>query len=297
MDTEAAAPAMDTAADTAPAESAPAPEAKDEVAAATPPDAGRRNPRTEKYKQEVNDLLTAYEQKQARLAAERREAAERAPKPEPEGLREGESWDDIYSKQTPEAQRAMAEMRKAFTRKTQELAAERRRIEAQNRALMDSGIVDQLAAEAGKVPDDFDPFNPEHLQQVIESKVAARLKQVLEPLHKQHQQHESRARYENFKAEHPDLVNDSAIKQGVYAALQKDPTLKLEAAYWMVKGKALAAKQREDADRAEVRRRAHQRAAQVTSRGSRPGKQVLTAEMTDGNAWDIYNRLLKARGQ
>jgi hypothetical protein len=297
MEAQAAAPAMDTAADTAPAESAPAPEAKDEVAAATPDDAGRRNPKGDKYKEEVNTLLNAYEAKQARLSAERREAAARAPKPELEGLREGESWDDIYSRQTPEAQRAMAEMRKAFTRKSQDLAAEKRKIEAQNRALMESGIVDQLAAEAGKVPDDFDPFNPDHLMQVIESKVAARLKQVLEPMHKQHQQHESRARYENFKAEHPDLVNDSAIKQGVYAALQKDPSLKLEAAYWMVKGKALAKQQRESADRAEVRRRAHQRAAQVTSRGGRPGKQVLTAEMADGNAWDIYNRLLKARGQ
>jgi hypothetical protein len=294
MEEQAAAP---VSADTAPVETAPAEASVDEVAAATPVDAGRRNPQPDKYKQEVNELLTAYEAKQARLVAERREAAERAPKPDPQGLLEGESWDDIYSKQTPEAQRAMAEMRKAFTRKTQELAAERRKIEAQNRALMDSGIVDQLAVEAGKVPDDFDPFNPEHLQQVIESKVASRLKQVLEPLHKQHQQHESRARYENFKAEHPDLVSDGAIKQGVYAALQKDPSLKLEAAYWMVKGKALAQQQRESADRAEVRRRAHQRAAQVTSRGSRPGKQVLTAEMTDGSAWDIYNRLLKARGQ
>jgi len=290
MEEQTAAPAP--VADTAPVETAPV----DEVAAATPPDAGRRNPKTDKYKQEVNDLLTAYETKQARLATERREAAARVPKPEPEGLLEGESWDGIYAKQVPEVQRAMGELRRTFTQKTQELAAERRKVEAQNKALMESGIVDQLAADAGKVPDDFDPFNPEHLQQVIEAKVASRLKQVLEPLHKQNQQHEARAKYENFKEQHPDLVNDDAIKSGVYAALQSDPSLKLESAYWMVKGKALAQQQRENKDRADVRRRAHQRAAQVTGRGTRPGKQVLTAEMRDGNAWQIYNRLLKARG-
>ena len=295
MEEQAAAPAP--VADTAPVEAAPAetPAPVDEVAAATPADAGRRNPQGDKYKREVNELLTAYETKQARIAQERREAAAKAPAPEPQGLLEGESWDGIYKAQPPEVQRAMAEMRKAFTRKTQDLAAEKRKVEAQNKALMESGIVEQLAVDAGRVPEDFDPFNPDHLMQVVEAKVAARLQQVLEPLHKQNQQHEARARYESFKEQHPDLVNNDSIKSGVYKALQNDPNLKLEAAYWMVKGKALAAEQAENKERAEVRRRAAQRAAQVTGRGGRPGKQVLSPDVTEGNAWDIYQRLLKAQ--
>ena len=295
MEEQAAAPAP--VADTAPVEAAPAetPAPVDEVAAATPADAGRRNPQGDKYKREVNELLTAYETKQARIAQERREAAAKAPAPEPQGLLEGESWDGIYKAQPPEVQRAMAEMRKAFTRKTQDLAAEKRKVEAQNKALMESGIVEQLAVDAGRVPEDFDPFNPDHLMQVVEAKVAARLQQVLEPLHKQNQQHEARARYESFKEQHPDLVNNDSIKSGVYKALQNDPNLKLEAAYWMGKGKALAAEQAENKERAEVRRRAAQRAAQVTGRGGRPGKQVLSPDVTEGNAWDIYQRLLKAQ--
>ena len=295
MEEQAAAPAP--VADTAPVEAAPAetPAPVDEVAAATPADAGRRNPQGDKYKREVNELLTAYETKQARIAQERREAAAKAPAPEPQGLLEGESWDGIYKAQPPDVQRAMAEMRKAFTRKTQDLAAEKRKVEAQNKALMESGIVEQLAVDAGRVPEDFDPFNPDHLMQVVEAKVAARLQQVLEPLHKQNQQHEARARYESFKEQHPDLVNNDSIKSGVYKALQNDPNLKLEAAYWMVKGKALAAEQAENKERAEVRRRAAQRAAQVTGRGGRPGKQVLSPDVTEGNAWDIYQRLLKAQ--
>ena len=295
MEADTAAPAP--VADTAPVDSAPVEAAApaDEVVAATPEDAGRRNPATNKYNEEVDNLLTAYEQREARRMRERQEKEAAAKPAEPEGLREGESWDSIYQSQPPEVQRAMAEMRKMVTRKTQDLAAERRKVEAQNRALMESGILDQLSAEAGKVPEDFDPFNPAHLQQVIEAKVASRLQQVLEPLHKQNQAHEARAKYENFKEQHPDLLNNEAIKSGVYKALQADPALKLEQAYWMVKGKALSAQQQEQQERAEVRRRAAQRAAQLTGRGSRPGKQVLSPEVGEGNAWDIYQRLLKAR--
>jgi hypothetical protein len=266
----------------------------DEVEAATPENAGSRNPPGDKYKDEVARLLDAYEEKQARVAKERAEAERNAPEPEPEGLREGESWDAIYNAQPPEVQRAMAELRKMTTRKAQELAAERRKLEAQNQALLNSGILADLDQQAGAMPEDFDPFNPEHLQQVIEAKVASRLKQVLDPLQKQHHQAEAHARYQSFREQHPDLVEDQAVKNGVYKALQADPNLKLEPAYWMVKGKLLAAQRAEEADRAAVRRRAQQRAAQVPAAGRRPGTPVLDPDLKDLPAWQVYERL-KAR--
>ena len=73
MEEQAAAPAP--VADTAPVEAAPAetPAPVDEVAAATPSDAGRRNPQGDKYKREVNELLTAYETKQARIEMDSQE--------------------------------------------------------------------------------------------------------------------------------------------------------------------------------------------------------------------------------
>ena len=288
MSEETAAPVVESAsADTAAVEPSPV----DEVAAATPEDAGRRNPNPNKYKQEVEQLLTAYEKRQARQLQEQREAEKNAPPPEPQGLLEGESWDQIYSSQPEEVQRAMAEVRKAFTKKTQELAAERRKIEAQNKALVDSGLMTSLSEQAGKAPEDFDPFNAEHIQQLIESKVAQRLKQVLEPLHKQSQQHEAHAKYQNFKAEHPDLVEDSNVKQGVYDALKKDPNLKLEAAYWMVKGKLLSAERQLNEDRAAVRKRAQRKAAMITDRGQRPGRAVLSPDIKEKSAYEIYQTL------
>tara|TARA_R100000654_G_scaffold16146_1_gene34038 strand:- start:2543 stop:3412 length:870 start_codon:yes stop_codon:yes gene_type:complete len=284
MDEQTAAP---EATDTAAVE----PGHVDEVAAATPENAGRRNPNSNQYKQEVENLLTAYETRKARQLQEQREAKESEPEPEPEGLREGESWDSVYSNQPEEVQRAMAEMRKMMTRKTQELAAEKRKIEAQNKALMESGVLDSLKEQAGNAPEDFDPFNADHIQQLIESKVASRLQQILEPLHKKNQQSEAQARYENFKSAHPDLVDDSNVKKGVYEALQSDPSLKLEAAYWMVKGKMLTAERQLDNDRAVVRRRAQQRAALITDRGQRPGKAVLSPDIKDKSAYEIYQTL------
>lgn len=282
------------AADTAPVESTPAP--VDEVAAATPENAGNRSPMPNKYKREVENLLVAYETKQARLAAERAEAERNKPEPEPEGLLEGESWDSIYASQTPEAQRAMAEMRKAFTRKTQELAAEKRKIEAQNKAFSDSGLMDSLRAQAGKVPEDFDPFNKDHVLAAIESQVAARLQQVLEPLHKKNQQHEAAAKYTTFKEAHPDLIDDAVVKQGVYKALQDNPNLRLETAYWSVKGRIAAENERQSAERQHVRTRAARRAATVPSTGRRPGQRVVSPELKKKSAWEIYSSLKEGSG-
>jgi hypothetical protein len=290
MSEETAAPEVQEASDTA------AVEQVDEVADATPENAGSRNPTPNKYKQEVENLLTAYEEKQARKLREQQEAAKNAPAPEPQGLLEGESWDNIYSSQPPEVQRAMAEMRKAFTKKTQELSIERKKIEAQSKAIVESGLLDSLSEQASNAPKEFDPFNPEHIQQLIEAKVAARLQQVLEPLQKQNQRNEAQAQYDSFKSQHPDLLENANIKKGVYEALQNDPNLKLESAYWIVKGKLMEAERRLNDDRQAVRRRAQQRAALITDKGQRPGKPVLSPDIADKSAFEIYQALKSQRG-
>lgn len=267
---------------------------RDEVAAATPDNAGHRNPPSgDKYKEEVNSLLDAYEKKQARIAAEKA----KQPKQEEQGLLEGESWDSIYSSQPPEVQRAMAEMRKAFTKKTQELSQERKRLEAQNNALIKSGLIEQLAAEADKAPADFDPFNPEHVAAAIEAKVAKRLKEVLEPLSQQHEHTERVAKYESFKSEHPDLLTDPAVKAGVSAVLKADQHISLEAAYWQVKGKLLYAEKQAATERKDLERRAARRAAGVVDRGVKPGTPVINSpDLRSMSAVDIYNTLKAARG-
>jgi hypothetical protein len=269
-----------------------APENPDAVEAATPEDAGRRGAEQDKYRQEVSNLLDAYEQRTAEQARAARQAKEAAkPVEEPQGLLEGESWDSIYANQPEDVQRAMSSLRASFTRKTQELANERRLLKAQNEAFRNSGIIDDLQKAVANAPEEFDPFNAEHVQAAIDARVALRLKEVLDPLQKSHQQHEAQARYETFKEQHPDLVSDDTIKQGVYKALQSDPNLKLQDAYWRVKGQMLAEKERQESERRTVRRRAAQRAAKLTGEGRRPGVEVVDDDLRGKDAWTIYQAL------
>lgn len=261
--------------------------------AGTEPTSGGLPPSKNPHKEKINSLLDAYEKKQAELAKQK--AAQ--PEPEPEGLRDGESWDSVYASQPPEVQRAMAEMRKMMTKKTQELALERKRLEAQHRAFAESGLIDQLAKDAAAGPQDFDPFNPEHVKAAIEAKVAARLKEVLEPISHQHQRNEQVAKYEGFKSEHPDLMDNPDIKAGVIAALKSDKNLGLEAAYWMVKGKMLSAKEQALKERKVVEQRAAKRAALITDKGTKPGTPVVDSKDFKGmSAADIYEALKSRRG-
>ena len=76
------------------------------------------------YDRQVDQLLQRYN-------AEK----EGKPAPEPETLREGESWDNIYDQVPESAQRAMASLRKNYTQKTQELAEQRKAIQAEQEKL------------------------------------------------------------------------------------------------------------------------------------------------------------------
>jgi len=180
--------------------------------AAAPKDKGATLTGEPAWKKQINDLVERAEKARADKEA-------KAAPPEPEGLKEGESWDSIYASQPPEVQRAMAEMRKMVTRKTQELAAEKKAIEAQRKALVAPEIAKALEAPA--VAGEVDPFDPKSLSAHIEAEVKRRLAEVLEPVRKQSQQAEAQQRYESFMAEHPDLSADKALRTEVAALLSR----------------------------------------------------------------------------
>ena len=73
----------------------------------------------------IDNYKDDYDKRVEQLLA-RHEAEKRGePAPEPEGLREGESWDKLFDQADDQSQRAMQQLRADYTRKTQELAAER----------------------------------------------------------------------------------------------------------------------------------------------------------------------------
>ena len=256
--------------------------------AAAPKDKGATLTGEPAWKKQINDLVERAEK--ARADKE----AKAAPPPEPEGLKEGESWDSIYASQPPEVQRAMAEMRKMVTRKTQELAAEKTAIEAQRKALVAPEIAKAL--EAPPLAGEVDPFDPKSLSAHIEAEVKRRLAEVLEPVRKQSQQAEAQQRYESFMAEHPDLSADKALRTEVAALLKQNAALDLSTAYYAVKGRRSRAAEAEAAKRVALESRAAQRAALNVSTGPRvAGGRVEPSIDPKASAWEIYQTLAKAR--
>ena len=268
--------------------------------AAAPKDKGATLTGEPAWKKQINDLVERAEKARAE------KEAKAAPPPEPEGLKEGESWDSIYASQPPEVQRAMAEMRKMVTRKTQELAAEKKAIEAQRKALklrllwidLQMKLLQHLfqALEAPAVAGEVDPFDPKSLSAHIEAEVKRRLAEVLEPVRKQSQQAEAQQRYESFMAEHPDLSADKALRTEVAALLKQNAALDLSTAYYAVKGRRSRAAEAEAAKRVALESRAAQRAALNVSTGPRvAGGRVEPSIDPKASAWEIYQTLAKAR--
>ena len=255
--------------------------------AAAPKDKGATLTGEPAWKKQINDLVERAEKARADKEA-------KAAPPEPEGLKEGESWDSIYASQPPEVQRAMAEMRKMVTRKTQELAAEKKAIEAQRKALVAPEIAKAL--EAPPLAGEVDPFDPKSLSAHIEAEVKRRLAEVLEPVRKQSQQAEAQQRYESFMAEHPDLSADKALRTEVAALLKQNAALDLSTAYYAVKGRRSRAAEAEAAKRVALESRAAQRAALNVSTGPRvAGGRVEPSIDPKASAWEIYQTLAKAR--
>ena len=83
----------------------------------------------------IDNYKDEYDQRVDALLAEYEAQKNGTPPPEKEGLREGESWDKLFDQADENSQRAMQQLRADYTRKTQELAAQRKEIEQQRQEL------------------------------------------------------------------------------------------------------------------------------------------------------------------
>ncbi len=260
--------------------------------APAPEDPGYKPAEQPQWQKDIDAIVTRAEQ--AREKKEQEEAKAKAAE-EAAGLLEGESWDSVYKSQPPEVQRAMAQLRKDYTKKTQELAAQRKALDAQMKALAANPALEQsLAAPAptGEV----DPFDPKSLSAHIEAEVKRRLAEVLAPVREQHNRAEAQARYDTFMAQHPELTANKELRVEVAAALKADPRLTLENAYYAVKGRRAAAAESEAARRAALEQRAVKAAALNVTTGPRLNGRVVPDIDVKADAWTIYQQLAKAKG-
>jgi hypothetical protein len=180
--------------------------------------------------------------------------AEEDGKPERRSL----SWADALKQVPPDIRQLMQSMQGDYTKKTQQLASERKNFLAEREALLKGQESLKTPAE---LPE-FDPFNESTINARIEAEVNKRLNAVLEPMKREYEQVRAEESYTTFLSEHTDLKTDVGLRSEVQHLLEANAGLDLETAYWAAKGKQARQAAAKATETDKARRSAEREAAQ-----------------------------------
>ena len=149
-----------------------------------------------------------------------------------EGGHKGINYNKVISDLPDDARALLSNIRADYTRKTQELAEQRRQLEHLQNSLLKGA--EQLPEVGEKV--ELDPYDTESFEQRIQQEVAQRLQEMMQPMREEQHRLTKRAQLDKFKAENPDLMD---YKTEIAQMLKSNENISLEDAYHIVKGRAL----------------------------------------------------------
>jgi hypothetical protein len=174
-------------------------------------------------------------------------------------------------------------LRASYTQKTQELAGMKAQLEqeraalARDRELMTKSEFAQKVKEQATAPLQHDPWSDEGLQERINKQAAQMMQQMLEPLQQDLETQRRQVSLDSFKTQHPDLTSDE-VRMPVAKLLMERPELRLEDAYFIVKGQLT--RQQSDAVKTAQRETLKKTSTGNAVRNSSPPKFK--------SAWDAY---------
>lgn len=145
----------------------------------------------------------------------------------------GLNYAKVYDTLPEDAKKLVANLRADYTKKTQTLAEQRKQLEADRKALLESGYYEKVSKQAESFTGELDPFNPHSIEAKIQAEVAKRMKELIEPMRQEAELNKRQIALDNFKKENPDLAE---YKTDIAKLLLADKNLTLEKAYWIVKG-------------------------------------------------------------
>lgn len=200
----------------------------------------------------------------------------------------GINYNKVMSELPDDAQKLLANFRSDYTRKTQELAAMKKQVEEQQKALLNSDFAKNIKEKA-EAEVAFDPFDDASVQAKIEQEVARRMQEMLNPLQQQYELQQNQMELDRFKAANPDLME---YKQDVAKLLLQNENLSLQQAYFIVKGQ----KQNEKARQLEEELTAYKSQAKeygmLIGGTSRPSKTpTVPKAVRDQGAYAVYQWL------
>jgi len=169
-----------------------------------------------------------------------------------EDLPEGKGVDfrQVLEVLPDDAKTLIGNLRADYTRKTQELASQRKELEAQMKALTDGEFFKRVKEQASQPDVELDPYRTETFEARIQQEVARRMQEAFQPLQQQQELQMRQLKLQEFKTNHPDLDD---MKHDVSDLLKSNPSLSLQDAYFITKGKKsttrLNALEQENAER------------------------------------------------
>ena len=167
----------------------------------------------------------------------------------PEG--KGVDYKSVVEALPDDAKTLIGNLRADYTRKTQELAQQRKQLEAEMSALTNSEFYKRNAELAASEDVQLDPYDTESFEAKIQQEVARRLQDMFEPVKQQQEMEMKKMKLEQFKAEHPDLQE---LKGDVAKLLQGNHALSLQEAYFIAKGQRDSTRLRELEEENRARR-------------------------------------------
>ncbi len=153
------------------------------------------------------------------------------------------NYEEILKHLPENGRKLIANLRAMTTRKTQDLADNRKSLEAEREALMAekkalySGQFAEKVKTMSQEPETpHDVFSDDGMKAQIQMEAAKLMAEMISPMQEEMVVERRKMALENFKRENPDLV-DPEIRMGCAKLLQSRPELKLEDAYYITKAK------------------------------------------------------------
>jgi hypothetical protein len=193
----------------------------------------------------------------------------------------------------PGAADLMKGMHADYTRKTQELAALRKELQAERAALLSvrKDLPDELP--------NYDPWDEASVMARVERAAQERINQMTEAVQREYEARQAEQAYQGFLEEHPEFQTDAELRTEVQGMLEANANLDLETAYWAARGRrskveAEAAKERQRVQRAAKRQAA--KAIAPPRRGTAAPK-ASRSDLKSMSAADLYRMAQQMHGR
>ena len=202
----------------------------------------------------------------------------------------GVPYEEVLRHIPENGRKVIQNLRASYTKKTQELANEKKELEAlrekltnQQRLMTDSNFAKQVKDLASDQTD-HDIWDDNGRRAQIKKEAAIMMQEMLKPLQQEVTQERRALELERFKAEHTDLPE---LRVDIAKLLTERKELKLEDAYYIVKAKREQAMSHEE----KAIRAAKREESRVGLYKTSNGKNVDSGKLTQPkfkDAWSAY---------